>query len=225
MCLFDKRLRPLCVASVLLLLGACTQPIPAKRVELDYSGPAPNRIDIASVDHRPYVLSSEKKEWFEGIVFGSYGIPNEIQRPGPNGSQPFAGFLSGLLAQSLANAGSNVHIVAMPKGTAPDAARQTLARGSADVGMLVMIRQSRYMAKRQSAEYQYELDVEIMDGDGNALLQKRFQRFDTGIPLSEMYAGIYKKAIDHVLNDPAVRNALTSAIARSGADAKGKTPT
>lgn len=112
-------LRSFTAAAFLVALSACTPLIPITKAEMTpvYSGQAPENLNIAVVDHKSFILSGDKEEWFEGIARGVYYIPFSAKRPGPKSTQPFALYLSSMLAEAMVAAGSNVTIVPIAKGT------------------------------------------------------------------------------------------------------------
>ena len=109
--------------------------------------------------------------------------------------------------------------MAVPMGTDTGAAISTVMAEGAAAGIVFRIIHSRYVVGWGSAEYRHHFDVTIVDPAGASVLQKSFSRFDTDLPLSadynlfDMYATIYKKTLDEVLNDPEVAAALAGLAA------------
>jgi hypothetical protein len=210
--------RRLLVFGLLLMLAACASPIPKAEITPVYAGDVPPALSVASIDHRSFILSNDKEEWFEGIFHGVYGIPSSLKRPGPKSGQPFAVYLSSMLSEALDSAGSNVNTLTIPKGTSLEKAIELLSVQERRPALVLLIRQSRYVVKWSSnAEYNFNFDVIVVDTSGNVLLDKNFSRFDTSIPLSDkytifdMYAAIYKQTLDEILRDPDVVGALSGA--------------
>lgn len=203
----------------LILMGAvlagCAEPIPKALITPEYSGPAPAKLNVGMTDHRTFILSGNKEEWFEGIVRGGYGIPLSLKRPGPQEGQPFTIFLSSMLAEGLRNEGTDVAVIAVTKGADESSAVETVSGSTGVAGVVFTIIHSRYDVGF-SAEYKHHFDVVIADKDGGIVLKKTFSQFDTEVTPSakytvfDMYAAIYKTRLDEILRDADVVKALSS---------------
>lgn len=198
------------------LLAGCAEPIPKTLVTPEYKGTTPAKLNVGMTDHRTFILSNNKEEWFEGILRGGFGIPLSLKRPGPDEGQPFAIYLSEMLADGLRADKTEVVVIPVAKGTELGAAVASVADGAA--GIIFKINHSRYDSGF-SAEYRHDFNVVIADADGHVVLEKTFSRFDTDVPLSQtynifdMYAAVYKKTLDEILGDPEVVAALSSLAA------------
>ena len=207
-------LKTLCGVVLAALLSACAQPIPKALITPVYKGEAPAELAIGMTDHRIFILNADKEPWFEGIFHGAYGIPHSMQRPGPRQGQPFAIYLSDMLADGLKANGTKVSVLTLRPGADPGEAIKTVSGDTGTPGMIFRIAHSRYVVGWGSAEYRHHFDVTLTDAAGEVVLEKTFQRFDTNLPLSDtynffdMYAAIYKKTLDEVLADPEVMEAL-----------------
>ncbi len=196
------------------LLSACAEPIPKALITPVYKGEAPAKLAIGMTDHRSFILSADKEPWFEGIFHGAYGIPHSMQRPGPRQGQPFAIYLSDMLADGLKANGTKVSVLTLRPGADLDEAIKTVSGDTGTPGMIFRIAHSRYVVGWGKAEYRHHFDVTLTDATGAVVLEKTFERFDTKLPLSDtynffdMYAAIYKKVLDEVLADPEVMEAL-----------------
>ena len=199
--------------AVLVALSACATPISKAEITPVYAGQAPENLNIAVVDHRPFILSGDKREWFEGIMRGGFGIPMSLQRPGPESERPFALYVSSMLADAMVAAGSNVTIVPIAKGTKIDEAIRQSSIESNTRSIIFLMYQSRYDVGF-TAEYNHNFDVFVVNQNGETLINKTFRRFDTDVPLStkynvfDMYSEIYKKVLDEILDDPDIIKAL-----------------
>lgn len=211
--------RILKVFSVLLLsavLAACADPIAKSAITPVYKGQAPQKLSIGMSDQRSFILSGNKEEWFEGIWHGAYGIPTSLKRPEPKEGQPFSMYLSSMLADGLRAAGTDPQVVRIQRGISKADAIKTVVDANGTAGIIFEIFQSRYSVGWSRAEYNYTFNVIVAGSDRQILLEKKFSRFDTDLPLSEtytifdMYAEIYKKRLDEILRDPDVVNALSS---------------
>ncbi|MEM7060938.1 MAG: hypothetical protein AAF557_25445 [Pseudomonadota bacterium] len=198
------------------VLSACADPIPKSAITPVYKGQAPQKLSIGMTDQRSFILDGNKEEWFEGILHGAYGIPASLKRPGPKEGQPFTMYLSSMLADGLRTNGTNAPVVRIARGVSKADAVKTVIDAHGTPGIIFEIFQSRYSVAWTRAEYNFNYNVIIADQTGEIVLEKKFARFDTSIPLSDkytifdMYAEIYKMRLDEVLKDPEVVEALSS---------------
>ena len=203
---------------VLITLTACASRIQITQADITpvYVGQTPEKLNIAVVDHRTFILSGEKEEWHEGILRGAYFIPGTAKRPGPKSDQPFALYLSSMLEDGMVAAGSNVTVVPIAVGTEIDEAiRQSSDNNSPSI--IFLMHKSRYLIGGYRAEYEYHFDVFVVNREGETLTNKTFARFDVGIPSFDkyypldFYAMVYKKLLDEILNDSDITTALAKA--------------
>lgn len=198
-----------------MAVTACADPIPKSAITPVYQGQAPQKLSIGMSDQRSFILDGNKEEWFEGIWHGAYGIPTSLQRP-EKPAQPFTMYLSSMLADGLRGAGTDATVVRVPRGVSKSDAVKTVIDAQGGPGIIFEVFQSRYVVAWTRAEYNFTYNVIVADESGDIILEKKFSRFDTNIPLSEtytifdMYAEIYKKRLDEVLKDPEVIAALSS---------------
>jgi hypothetical protein len=139
----------------LVALSACTPLIPTTKAEMTpvYAGRAPENLNIAVVDHRSFILSGDKEEWFEGIARVVFYLPVSAKRPGPKSTQPFALYLSSMLAEAMVAAGSNVTIVPIARGTDIGKAVQQSSIANNTPSIIFLMHTSRYEIGGYSAEY------------------------------------------------------------------------
>ena len=133
--------------AVLVTLTACASRLAITKAEITptYAGQAPEKLNIAVVDHRSFILSGDKEEWVEGIMRATFLIPASVKRPGPKSDQPFALYLSSMLEEAMVAAGSNVTIVPIASGTEIDEAiRQSSANNSPSI--IFLMHKSRYLS-------------------------------------------------------------------------------
>ena len=81
-------------------------------------------INVAVVDHRPYVLSHDKTETFTGLSRGGYGNPFDVNT---KSGQPLATDMANSVATSLRTKGATVNIAPLPPSTSDMAAMAKLA--------------------------------------------------------------------------------------------------
>ena len=153
-------------------------------------------------------------------MYGPYYIPFSVERPGPKSGQPFALYLSSMLADAMVAAGSNVTIVPIAKGTDIDEAIRQSSIENNTPSIIFLMYISRYEIGGYSADYDHRFDVFVVNQNGETLTNKIFSRSDTGIqpfdkydPL-DFYSLIYKKVLDEILNDRDIATALAEAVIR-----------
>ena len=119
-----------------------------------------------------------------------------------------------MLKDSLEEAGSQPTIIEVPKGTDFETTLEKVK--GVQAGLIVMMLASRYDTM-SGFEYNYHFNLAVSDRGGNILVRKDFQHFDVYIPMSgqytifDMYAELYKKKFDVILNDPEIQKALADA--------------
>ena len=213
--------RILAALFALTLLSGCATPILKSDTVPVYSGTSPSTINIAVADHRPVILDGDKKEWFEGIMRGAFGIPHSLSRIDEFKETPFAIYLSTKLKDSLDGAGARASIVTIPKGTPVGQVIEKVKDTNAGASLVVMMFQSRYDIGPFNPEYGYNFELIVVDATGETLGRKTFQGMDQNMALSESYnlfdymSEIYKKKFDIFLNDPEIKGALAAAAAGS----------
>lgn len=213
--------RLLATIMVLVFLSGCATPIPKSETIPVFSGKPTATIAIVVADHRSFILSGNKKEWFEGIFRSAYGIPLSLTRIDEFKEKPFAFYLASKLKESLDGAGSTATIIQVPKGSSVETIVDKIVKANVGSALAVIIHQSRYDIGAFSPEYGYHFELFVFDGSGRKLAQKSFQKMEKPIALSEKYnlfdfmSEMYKKRFDTFLNDPEIKSALTQAAAGS----------
>lgn len=203
----------------LALLSGCATPIPKSETIPVYPAKPVGTMGVAVVDHRPFILNEDKKEWFEGIMRGGFGIPHSLAREGEFSEKPFAFYLATKLKESVEGAGGKATIVDVPRGTPLEKAIGEVTKAQVDSGLVVLIFQSRYDIGPVNPEYNYHFDLTVLGRDGRVFGRKAFYHFDQGLVLSEKYnlfdymSEIYKKKFDSFLDDPEIKQALAAAAA------------
>jgi hypothetical protein len=198
---------------VILTISGCAQRLPDNaRIPL-FQGNLRPQVAVGITDHRTFILNGNKKEWFEGITRGAFGIPMSLQRPGPEGKKSFALYLSGMIKASFEKAGSKVTVVKLKKGRNP---QQAVAKvtNMGQAGLIILLYKSRYHVGF-IANYQYDFMVFVADKNGKVKIRKSFSDWDKGTPLSakytvfDMHTEIYKNKLDKIINDSEIQQALS----------------
>lgn len=205
----------------LMLFSGCATPIPISETIPVYSGKPPATIAVAVADHRPFIVNNDKKEWFEGIRRGPFGIPLSQGRFLDSTTKPFAVYLATKLQEALEKAGAIATVVEIPKGTPVQLLIERVKKANTGAGLAVVMYQSRYDVRLINPEYGYNFELIVIGPTGKTVGQKTFKapnellRLSTKYNLFDMMAEIYKQKFDIFLNDPVIKNALTAAAAGS----------
>jgi len=208
--------------AVLVLLSACASRLPITKADITpvYAGQAPEYLNVAVVDHRSFILSGDKEEWFEGMMKGPYFTAYSAGRGAPESDhQPFALYLSSMLDDGMVAAGSIVTVIPLAMGTEiTEAIRQSSTNSNPSI--IFIMQKSRFVIGGYRAEYEHNFDVFVVNQDGETLADKNFTRFNVGIPdfnkydPLDFYAMVYKRLLDEILNDPDIATALAKASNR-----------
>jgi hypothetical protein len=208
--------------AVLVALSACSSTrITVTEADITpvYAGQAPENLNISVVDHRSFILSGNKGEWFEGVIRGSYGIPTQVKRSWPQSDQPFALYLSSMLADAMIAAGSDVTIVRIAMGNDIDEAIRQTSNETNTPSIIFLMYVSRYDAGGDKAAYNHQFDVFVVNKNGETLTKKTFSRLVDSIQtpsvkdyyILDFYDMVYKKVLDEILNDRDIATALAEA--------------
>lgn len=199
-------------------LSACATPLPLEERIPHLTQKVDTDISVSIVDHRPFILNSDKEPWFEGITRGGFGIPLSLERPEPHKKQSFATYLSGMIQESIVDSGGKATVVKISMGTSARKSTDILA-AKKKAAILGIMRMSRYDLGF-SAEYNYDFQFIVIGLNGQVLADKSFKEFETNIPLSkdytvfDMYTQIYAQKLSTILNDPEISAALLASTNR-----------
>ncbi len=206
--------RSFCLLVTVLLVSCAT---PATRSDLTptFSGLTSSHITIGVVDSRPYVISGNKEPWFEGIMRGGFGIPYTFNRPDRPPNETFADRIAKMLERTFTDAGSQVTVVRLARGSTQSAARGKLKPHTKDAALLIRIHDSRFDAGGFSFDYPYHFQLSVLDPEGNTLAQASVQGRDAHTPSSkynvwDMYGVVYRDKFEQLLVKPEIQLAIAS---------------
>ncbi len=206
--------RSFCLLVTVLLVSCAT---PATRSDLTptFSGLTSSHITIGVVDSRPYVISGNKEPWFEGIMRGGFGIPYTFNRPDRPPNETFADRIAKMLERTFTDAGSQVTVVRLARGSTQPAARGKLKPQTKDVALLIRIHDSKFDAGGFSFDYPYHFQLSVLDPEGNTLAQASVQGRDAHTPSSkynvwDMYGVVYRDKLEQLLVKPEIQLAIAS---------------
>ena len=175
--------RIILVAIVASLLAGCAvgrkQEFDTARVDVSTTS---RTINVAVVDHRPYVLNHDKTESFTGLSRGGYGNPFDVNT---KSGQPLATDMANAVATSLRTKGATVNIAPLPPSTSDIAAMARVATPEGK-GLLVVVsawKSDKYLRTKLF----FDLHVYVVDVGGRPIGDSRVQgEDDLGTGISNM---------------------------------------
>lgn len=164
------------------------------------------RVAVATVDARPYVLSGNKPPTFVGLMRGGYGNPFDVAT---DSGRPLADDVSISIVKALDATGvSASKVIVAPRADIEDA-RQMLLESVADRYAFLVMR-----AWKSDTYYNtglsFDLDLSILGPDGGIAAVERIRGQDdlgSGNP-REPIEEAFKRKIEMIFNDPAIKAAL-----------------
>lgn len=205
-------IRSIAVLSLGLLVTGCavgrkisyheTQPV------LSVSGTS--QIAVAAQDNRPYVKNGEKTNNYVGNFRGGFGNPWDVTTAS---GQPLAEDMSSVICASFRKQGFSCKTVTVGPNESNVAVK--LEKEHADKLLLLTINQW-YSSTYQNTGLEYDLNLNVMNGSGRTLAEKKLQGDDNlggsawnpPAHAVEAVPQAYKSKLELLLNDPAVAKAL-----------------
>lgn len=203
------------LATVALLAG-CATPVPKSEITPKLYGSLDNRVALAVLEHRPYVLSGNKEPTYEGLIRGGFGTVHTVYRPNRPEGERFVDQIANLVRDGLAQEGVQVSVVGMPLGASVEDALAKLGQTSARRYIVIDIAECNWefgMALMTSI-WKYDFDVSVAGPAGFKTQSKRFSDVDTAkLPngsytVFDNYSIHYRRVIESMFNDPQIRQAL-----------------
>lgn len=191
------------------IIVACAFPLPAFAVKIaheDYAMRVPEApeqdavIKITVIDSRPYVLSGESNESYEGMTREFYGIP--LSRNTADKTS-MASYLGERLRIGFERAGYIATYEPSLKGVASQARAQELAVDGVDIIFVVTLREWSYDQGFANPQFTHDAIVEIYTGSGVLLSQETFNGVDpmpTGgwKHYKRRYSELYQEIFDRI---------------------------
>jgi hypothetical protein len=200
----------ICLAA--FLAGGC-----AMGVKHDYQAPlelgvaTPASVAVASLDHRPYVVSGQKGENFVGLSRGGFGNPFDITTQSGNA---LASDISTAIVASLKAKGVDARALALK----PTVSAEQAVTALRDVGMQksVLLRLVEWKGDTMvNVGLSYDLDLRVLDKGGNVLASKVLQgkeNLGSGDPFSpgggNQVLPRFRRMMEILFQDPVVSKAL-----------------
>jgi hypothetical protein len=164
------------------------------------------KLALAVLDHRPYVIDGNKTETFTGLSRGGYGNPFDINT---GSGQPLATDMAQALARALTAKGATVTVIPLPPSTTEVQAMAKLA--AAGKGVLVTLIEWKSDTYFTTALH-YDLRTIVVDGTGRLLGVHAMQGADNlGGGLGARDTGpvtAFNRKMEEVFTAPQVAGAL-----------------
>jgi len=207
-----KHVALLCLCVSFVLLAGCATPATKGEVTPSIAKGGAKEIVLSFADRRPYVLSKEKTEKFEGILRGGFGIPYTLDRPNRPASDRFVDLLAEVTRDGFAEAGAKVVVVKVPIGTSIDDAFKKMSSEKGERYLLILVTDSRWDVF-MTYHYDFGFDMIVRDPEGKTLTTRNFGGRVTGnasdkYNLWDMVSVLYKEQLEKALADPSVKQAL-----------------
>jgi hypothetical protein len=156
----------LAIITLTLLLSGCASVLTVEQAAPEINKPLTEKITIAVIDHRPYILDGDKAASFEGLSRTTIGIP--FSRYTYN-NKSMSEFLTNRLVAGFNKSGVQaLALMTTPKTTIEEV--KTI--GSKTV--VIVLNEWKYDYHAFSDNSWYNFDVIIKDTDGAPLINKNF---------------------------------------------------
>lgn len=199
-------------ACLLTSFSAAAVKIPADAypMRVPASKQAGAKLQVTVIDNRPYVLSGESVESYEGMTRELYGIP--ISRNTSDRST-MATYLGERLRIGFDQAGYVATYQTSPKGSEPATRAAGMANNGQDRIFLVNLREWSYDMGFAHPEFTHDVTVNVYDGMGTLLSTQDFKGVEpmpTGgwKHYKKRYAELYQTIFDRIFASSLVTQGL-----------------
>jgi len=161
---------------------------------------------VAVLDNRPYVLDNDKNPSFEGLIRSNLGIPFSY---GTVTGEAMSVYLGKRIEQGFKASGVDTVLYPTTVGMTKDNLLQELSKGGKK-SLVVSLLEWKYDHHTFSKSSYYDVEVTVLDNQGNRLVDKQFTGKD-GIPsghIANAMQQLYKARFEQFLSDAQVNQAL-----------------
>jgi hypothetical protein len=209
-----RRISLLCAVLSAVLLAGCATPATKGEITPSIAKGGAKEVVLSIVDRRPYILSKEKSEKFEGLMRGGFGIPYTLDRPNRPADDRFVDLLADVIKDGFAEIGTKVVVVKVPIGTSIDDAFKMMSERKGERYLLILVTDSRWDVMF-TYHYDFGFDMIVRDPDDKTLTTRNFPGRVTGnasdkFTLWDMVSVIYKEQLEKAFADPTLRTALSN---------------
>jgi len=184
-----------------LLVTGCASIMTAEQAAPELNKPLSDKLAIAVVDHRPYVLNGDKEASFEGLSRSGFGIP--FSRYTFN-NKPMSEFLTNRLAAGLIKTGIDVSSLE----TTPQTKIEDVKSQDAKT-VIIVLNEWKYDYHAFTDNSWYDFNVLIKNKSGEVLINKKFiGEQDVPSLTSNDIQLLYKARFEQAFKDPEIKGLL-----------------
>ncbi len=203
-----------CVLCLGLLVSACAigNEYDYKNQVIDFKGETEQKVGVAVVDQRPYVVSGKKEADFIGVQRGGFGDPFDVST---KSDEPLADSISFAIVEALKK--QNITAKVLKTTPVADDEKALKALDSSDSTRLLMI----YLMEWKSdtlinTRFLYDVKAVVADGKQTTIAEhslKNSERLagkfmDPTNAARRNVPNAYRKVIRELINDPKLLEAL-----------------
>ncbi|SFD60329.1 hypothetical protein [Pseudoalteromonas denitrificans] len=156
----------LLLAVLTLVITGCASVMTAEQSAPELNKPSTEKLAIAVLDHRPYIVDGDKTSNFEGLSRTTLGIP--FSRYTYN-QKPMSVFLTNRLMAGFKRSGIQVSSVETTPATKIKDITETGSKT-----LVVVLKEWKYDYHAFSDNSWYDFDIIIKDINGKTLINKNF---------------------------------------------------
>lgn len=197
------------LAAVMAVSGCVTPLTDADRTPTVSKAPQ-GSLAIGVLDRREKIVSGGKKDTWEGLGHGVYGIPYYHHT---RSRLPVATYLAQMIARGFEARNARASVVKLPPASLVETSKAQLSSAGADRKLLVVLKNWYVDYGNTSIELFYDADVTVLDASGAQLAFKNFEGSEVtefGLMTSyyDQIEKAHKKRLQAILSDYAIASAL-----------------
>jgi len=161
---------------------------------------------VAVLDNRPYVLDKDKNPSFEGLIRSNLGMPFSY---GTATGEAMSLYLGKRIEHGFKSSGVDTVLYPTTVGMTEESLLQELSKGGKK-SLVVSLLEWKYDHHTFSKSSYYDVEVTVLDNQGNRLVDKKFTGKD-GIPsghIANAMQQLYKARFEQFLSDAQIEQAL-----------------
>ncbi|MBU2884994.1 hypothetical protein KO507_04340 [Gilvimarinus agarilyticus] len=128
-------------------------------------------VNVATLDHRPYVISGDKPESFVGLSRGGFGNPFDVVT---KSRDPLADDISDTLVKALYQEGMSARKVPLRPSSSVEEAVEALQQEDADRYLLLLLSEWKGDSMMNVA-FIYDFEIQVLDEKGTILVVEQYK--------------------------------------------------
>ncbi len=201
-----------CISLLLaaILLSGCVTPLTDADRTPAVSRAPQGSLAVGVLDRREKIVSGGKKDTWEGLGHGAYGIPYYHHT---RSKLPVATYLAQMIARGFEARNARVNVVKLPPAGAVEAAKAQVSAAGAGRALFVVLKNWYVDYGNTSIELFYDADVTVLDAQGGSIAFKNFEgsevtEFGMMTSYDDQIEKAHKKRLQAILSDYAIAAAL-----------------